>query len=145
MATLTGKVIDRIKGALGELGMMRVRTGGSPEYVRVDRRPWVFVDVVAFGIEPDAARGARYVDDVATLARAALRGTDAALPSEKEPDGPGDWRRAIAEAVKRFPPPDGVLLVSTSTLPAWQAGIARAVVDYLPGAGAIVIRSIESY
>lgn len=145
MVSLASKVIDRIKGALGDVGMMRVRTGGKPEHVRLERRPYVLLDVEALGLVGDAAQGARYVDDLAALARAILRGTDAALPSEKEPDGPGDWRRGIAEAVRRVPPPDGVLLVRTSALPEWQAGIARAVVDYLPSVGAIVIRSSASY
>jgi hypothetical protein len=138
--SIAEKIVDVIRGVLAEQGIMRVTSDGKPGYVRLERRPWVLLDVEVFGMVADAARGARYVDDVAALARAILRGTDAALPSEKEPDGPGDWRRGIAEAVRRVPPPDGVLLVRTSTLPAWQAGIARAVVDCLPGAGAIVIR-----
>jgi hypothetical protein len=138
--SIAEKIVDVIRGALAEQGIMRVTADGKPGFVRLERRPWVLLDVAVFGMIADAARGARYVDDVAALARTILRGTDAALPSEKELDGPGDWRRGIAEAVRRVPPPDGVLLVKTATLPAWQAGIARAVVDYLPGAGAIVVR-----
>jgi len=145
MVSLAEKVRDALRAALAEQGIMRVSADGEPGYVRLERRPWVLLDVEVFGMVADAARGARYVDDVAALARTILRGTDAALPSEKEPDGPGDWRRGIAEAVRRAPPPDGVLLIRTATLPAWQAGIARAVVDYLPSAGAIVIRSSASY
>ncbi len=143
--SIAEKILDAVRGALAEQGIMRVPADGKPGYVRLERRPYVLLDVEVFGIVADAARGARYVDDVAALARTILRGTDAALPTEKEPDGPGDWRRGIAEAVRRVPPPDGVLLVKTATLPAWQAGIAESVVDYLPGAGAIVIRSSASY
>ncbi len=143
--SIAEKIVDAIRGALSDQGLMRVPADGKPGFVRLERRPWFLLDCEVFGMVADAARGARYVDDVAALARTILRGTDAALPSEKEPDGPGDWRRGIAEAVKRVPPPDGVLLVRTSALPLWQAWIARAVVDYLPGAGAIVIRSSASY
>lgn len=138
--SIAEKIVDAIRGALAEQWIMRVPADGKPGYVRLERRPYVLLDVEVLGLVADAARGARYVDDVAALARTILRGTDAALPSEKEPDGPGDWRRGIAEAVRRVPPPDGVLLVRTSALPVWQAWIARAVVDYLPSAGAIVFR-----
>lgn len=140
---VTERIVDAIKRALGSVdaSLMRVPGDAPGSYVRLERMPWVLVDVEVVGLRGDVARGERYVADVAALAATILRGTGAALPSEKEPDGPGAWRDGIAEAVRRVPPPDGALLVSVARQPEWRRGIVDAVVGEMARAGAIVIRA----
>lgn len=139
---VTDRIVDAIKRVLGgvDTSLMRVPGAAPGSFVRLERRPWVLVDVEVIGLRGDAATGERYVADVVALASTILRGTGAALPTEAEPDGPGAWREGIAEAVRRVPPPDGVLLVSVARQPEWRRGIVDAVVGEMAGAGAIVIR-----
>lgn len=140
---VTERIVDAIKRALGSVdqGIMRVPGDKAGSYVRLERRPWVLVDVEIVGLRGDAVAGERYAADVVALAGTILRGTGAALPSEKEPDGPGAWRAGVAEAVRRVPPPNGVLLVSVARQPEWRRGIVDAVVGEMERAGAIVIRA----
>jgi hypothetical protein len=114
------------------------RTNGAGS-VRIQRTLWLLVDADAVGL--DALDGAAFLSGIIARAERELVGADAALPSAREPDGPGGWRGVLAKAVRGTKRPASVLRVSLAGEPEWRRWILEAVIAELELTDAVVIRA----
>jgi len=106
--------------------------------VKIQRTLWLLVDADAVGL--DALDGAAFLGGIIARAERELEGTDAALPSAKEPDGPGGWRGVLGKAVRGTKRPASVLRVSLAGEPEWRRWILEAIIAELELTDAVVIR-----
>lgn len=121
-----------------DLSTMDWPRGGSAGSVKIQRVLWLLVDADAHGL--DALDGSAFVASIIARAERELAGTDAALPSAKEPDGPGGWRGVLAAAVRGTKRPPSVLRLSLTGEPEWRRWIIEAVIAELELTDAVVIR-----
>jgi hypothetical protein len=114
------------------------RGAGLDGSVRVERTLWVLANATAHGV--GVLPGDEYIARVIDVARETLLGSDAALPSPEEPDGPGDWRGGLRAAVRAVKRPAGFIAVRTTGEPEWRRWIIDAILGELEATDAIVIR-----
>jgi hypothetical protein len=113
--------------------------GGS---VKIQRTLWLLVDADPVGL--DALDGTAFLAGIIARAERELAGTDAALPSAKEPDGPGGWRGVLASAVRGTRRPASVLRVSLAGEPEWRRWILEAIIGELELTDAVIIRGART-
>lgn len=117
--------------------MLWPRAGGGS--VKIQRTLWLLVDADGVGLV--ARDGSAFIASIIARAELELAGTDAALPSAEELDGPGAWRAGLARAVRIVKRPAAVLWVSLAGEPDWRRWIIEAILGELALTDAVVIRA----